>query len=176
MLKKNIYQNKQFENFRYKEWEESYGRAVKVGDFLLCIIEDKLLDDEKQKNLLVYSSLVLKVLGFKRGRIRVDRSPSSGQSDSFYAKSGKNCYGPYGAGRLFILIDENGNNIVPFGHVELEPYIAPNYDKELEEAIKELDYWDQKWVNYTGNNPNKFQSSLKNARKKVEYLRQLVKN
>jgi hypothetical protein len=48
--------------------------------------------------------------------------------------------------------------------------------EDYEEARAELRRWDERWANYSGNNPDKYQADLKAARKKVRYIELYLKD
>ena len=47
--------------------------------------------------------------------------------------------------------------------------------KDLEAARDELRDWKKRWENYSGNNPNKYQSELRSAREKVRRIESYLK-
>ncbi|OED52279.1 hypothetical protein BEI46_18390 [Aliivibrio fischeri] len=47
---------------------------------------------------------------------------------------------------------------------------------DLKEAEDNLALWEKRWENYDGNNPNKYQSDLRNGRESVRAIRESLKN
>lgn len=47
--------------------------------------------------------------------------------------------------------------------------------EDLEDAKTELARWEEHWANYSGNNPDKFQTDIRNARERVEQLTAALK-
>ncbi len=47
---------------------------------------------------------------------------------------------------------------------------------DLKKAQDTLTTWSERWENYSGNNPNKYQSDLKTARAKVRHITDYLKN
>ena len=41
---------------------------------------------------------------------------------------------------------------------------------DLKKAKEKLDFWNKKWDNYSGNNPNKYQSDIKSARREIDTI------
>lgn len=46
--------------------------------------------------------------------------------------------------------------------------------KDLEEARAELQDWNNRWENYDGNNPNKYQSQIRAAIRRVEEIQEFL--
>lgn len=44
-------------------------------------------------------------------------------------------------------------------------------EKELEEAQQRLESLKKKWINYSGNNPNKYRSQITNAQLKIDFIK-----
>jgi hypothetical protein len=49
-------------------------------------------------------------------------------------------------------------------------------DAELEQAKFELARWNEKWENYSGNNPGKYQSDIKASARKVREIERHLKD
>jgi hypothetical protein len=47
--------------------------------------------------------------------------------------------------------------------------------EDLNQAKEELDSWNRRWENYSGNNPNKYQSDIRMARSKVQMITDYLK-
>jgi len=48
--------------------------------------------------------------------------------------------------------------------------------EDLEKAQSELKEWNEKWSNYSGNNPDKYQSDIKSARSLVRNITDYLKS
>lgn len=47
---------------------------------------------------------------------------------------------------------------------------------EYKDAMSEFSQWSNRWDNYSGNNPDKYQSNLRTAREKVRRIESYLKN
>lgn len=47
--------------------------------------------------------------------------------------------------------------------------------EDLENARKKLESLQERWANYTGNNPNKYESDLKSARREIRIIEDYLK-
>lgn len=48
--------------------------------------------------------------------------------------------------------------------------------EDLENARKKLEGVQERWANYTGNNPNKYESDLKSARREIRIIEDYLKS
>ena len=125
---------------------EAYYRAVKVGD--------EVVVRETQYGILRY--YVSTVDKLHRGRVY----PKGHQS--FFAKSGAMCREPHGQCDL----------VIPTPAVKAYAEANPadyklSYSQKLAEAESRLARYQQAWDNYSGNNPNKYRSSIRDAQTDV---------
>lgn len=139
---------------------EAYYRAVKVGD--------EVVVRETQYGILRY--YVSTVDKLHRGRVY----PKGHQS--FFAKSGAMCREPHGqcdlviptpAVKAYAEANPADYKLSYSKYVVSVPPTIEEARQKLAEAESRLTRYQQAWDNYSGNNPNKYRSSIRDAQTDV---------